>query len=146
LLGAALAGMLFIYYTRDLPRPEKYSEKNTAQSTKIYDRTGKILLYDIHGSQKRTLIPLSEISPNVIKTTLATEDHTFYEHHGFVLKSFLRAIFNSLVYHQPLQGVSTITQQLARNAFLTNERSLVRKIKEAILTVQIEKITVRIRS
>jgi len=141
LLGACLlVGFLTVLVlSRNLPDPKTFNERKIIQSTKIYDRTGKILLYDIHGSQKRTLIPLSEISPNVIKTTLATEDHTFYEHHGFVLKSFLRAIFNSLVYHQPLQGVSTITQQLARNAFLTNERSLVRKIKEAILTVQIEK-------
>ena len=132
-------GLMVLVLSRNLPDPKNFQERKIIESTKIYDRTGKILLYEIHGEQKRTVVPLDKISPDIIKTTLAAEDHTFYEHHGFVLKSFARAILNTLVFHKRLQGVSTITQQLARNAFLTTERSIIRKIKEAILTIQIER-------
>lgn len=136
----SIGGGLFVFMlSRNLPDPKDFQERKIAESTKIYDRTGKVLLYEIHGDQKRTVIPLNQISPNVIKTTLAAEDHTFYEHHGFVFKSFVRAIINTIVYYKPIQAVSTITQQLARNAFLTTQRSIVRKIKEAILTIQIER-------
>ena len=135
-----IGGCLFVFIlSRNLPDPKNFQERKVIQSTKIYDRTGKILLYEIHGEQKRTVINLDQISPNVIKTTLAAEDHTFYEHHGFVFKSFVRAIINAIVYYKPIQGVSTITQQLARNAFLTTQRSIIRKVKEAILTIQIER-------
>jgi Membrane carboxypeptidase/penicillin-binding protein len=61
LAGAVLAGMVFIYYTRDLPRPEKFSEKTTIQSTKIYDRTKTFLLYEIYGEEKRNWVTFSEI-------------------------------------------------------------------------------------
>lgn len=135
-----IGGGLFVFIlSRNLPDPKNFQERKVVESTKIYDRTGKILLYEIHGDQKRTVVSLNQISPNVIKTTLSAEDHTFYEHHGFVFKSFVRAIINTIVYHKPIQAVSTITQQLARNAFLTTQRSIVRKIKEAILTIQIER-------
>jgi len=137
--GLVLLGFFLIFLAEGLPDPSVFDKRIVPESTKIYDRTGKILLYEIHGEQKRTVIPLNQISPNVIKTTLAAEDHTFYEHHGFVFKSFVRAIINTVVYHKPIQGVSTITQQLARNAFLTTKRSIIRKIKEAIVTIQIER-------
>ena len=137
--GLVLLGFFLIFLAEGLPDPSVFDKRIVPESTKIYDRTGKILLYEIHGEQKRTVVPLNQISPNVIKTTLAAEDHTFYEHHGFVFKSFVRAIINTVVYHKPIQGVSTITQQLARNAFLTTKRSIIRKIKEAIVTIQIER-------
>ncbi|MCU0653653.1 MAG: hypothetical protein MUD10_05345, partial [Candidatus Pacebacteria bacterium] len=74
LAGLTLLGMLFIYFTRDLPRPEKFSEKSTAQSTKIYDRTGAILLYEIYGEEKRDWIPLKDIPITIQKMAVAAED------------------------------------------------------------------------
>lgn len=137
--GLFISGFLILLLARNLPNPQDFQERQVAESTKIYDRTGKILLYDIHGEEKRTVIPLSQVSPYIIKSLLAAEDHTFYFHHGFVFKSFIRAFINVFLKGQKFQGTSTITQQLARNAFLTSQRSIIRKIKEAILTVQIER-------
>jgi len=135
-----VSGLTFSYLSKDLPNPADFSKRVVNQSTKIYDRTGKVLLYEIHGGEKRTVISsFDDISPYVIKTTLAAEDHTFYSHHGFVLKGIIRALFNNLFKKGSLQGGSTITQQLARNAFLTLDKTLSRKIKEAILTIRLER-------
>jgi len=134
------SGLIFIYFSKDLPDPANFSKRVVNQSTKIYDRTGKVLLYEIHGGEKRTVVDsLNGISPYAIKTTLAAEDHTFYSHSGFVLKGILRALYNNIFKREGLQGGSTITQQLARNAFLTLDKTVIRKIKEAILTIRLEK-------
>ena len=79
LAGAVFAGMVFIYYTRDLPRPEKFSEKNNIQSTKIYDRTGAILLYEIYGEEKRNWVNLASIPDSMEKMAVAAEDKNFYK-------------------------------------------------------------------
>jgi membrane peptidoglycan carboxypeptidase len=135
-----ITGCLFVFIlSRNLPDPKNFQERKIIQSTKIYDRTGKILLYEIHGDQKRTVINLDQISPYIIKTTIAAEDHYFYQHHGFVFSSIVRAIIHNLLHPKDLQGASTITQQLARSTFLTTQKTIIRKIKEAILTVQIER-------
>jgi membrane peptidoglycan carboxypeptidase len=136
LIGGGLS--VFVLF-RDLPDPKNFQERKVVESTKIYDRTGKILLYEIHGEQKRTLINLNQISPYIIKTTIAAEDRHFYQHHGFVLSSIVRSLIHNLFYPKDLQGASTITQQLARNTFLTTQKTIIRKIKEAILTIQIER-------
>ena len=132
-------GLLVFSYIPGLPNPQDFNNRVVSQSTKIYDRTGKILLYELHGEHKRTIVPLSQISPFVFKATLAAEDATFYHHHGFVIKGIVRAILHNLTHPHDLQGGSTITQQLARNAFLTTKKSISRKIREALLTIQIEK-------
>jgi 1A family penicillin-binding protein len=130
---------LFLYYSKDLPDPKSLDSRVIPQSTKIYDRTGKILLYEIHLGEKRTLVKLNDISPYVIKAVLAAEDHRFFKHHGFVLQGILRGLIKSILNPSQVQGGSTITQQLARNAFLTLDKTLKRKIKEAILTFLIER-------
>jgi len=134
-----LGGISFLILRQGLPDPKNFQERKVVESTKIYDRTGKILLYEIHGDQKRTVINLDQISPYVIKTTIAAEDHHFYQHHGFVLSSIARALVYNLFHPKDLQGASTITQQLARSTFLTTQKTIIRKIKEAILTIQIER-------
>lgn len=134
-----LLGSLFLYFSKDLPNPADFENRVMNQSTKIYDRTGKIILYEIHGGEKRTVVNWEDISPYVFQTTLAAEDHNFYKHHGFVLKGIMRAILNNILHRGSLQGGSTITQQLARNAFLTLDKTLTRKIKEAVLTVELER-------
>lgn len=133
-----LGGILVFALAQELPNPQDFSNRVVPQSTKIYDRTGKILLYELHGTQRRTSVSLEQISPFVVSTTLAAEDATFYHHHGFVLRGIIRAFLHNLTHPHDLQGGSTITQQLARNAFLTTKKSIIRKIREAILTVQIE--------
>lgn len=124
---------------KQLPASSVFGQRIVSQSTKIYDRTGTILLYEIHGGEKRTIVDLEKISPHIIKTTLAAEDDKFYEHHGFSLKGIVRSLIHNIIHPNDLRGGSTITQQLARNAFLTTEKNILRKLKEAILTIKIEK-------
>ena len=129
---------VFAWASRDLPDPNKLSERKVAQSTKIYDRTGEHLLYEIHGDQKRTIIPLNEIPSYAVKATIALEDQHFYEHGGFSLWSMFRGVVLRVLEGKTPQGGSTLTQQLVKNAVLTNERSVMRKIKELILAYRIE--------
>ncbi|MFA5877910.1 MAG: PBP1A family penicillin-binding protein [Candidatus Staskawiczbacteria bacterium] len=129
---------LFIYYGRDLPRPEKFTERSFAQSTKIYDRTGKVLLYDIYGEEKREIIPLSSVSENLKKAILASEDSRFYQHGAVDLRGIVRAILVDLRLRNRSQGASTITQQLIRSSFLTRQKSIDRKVKEVILAFEVE--------
>ncbi len=136
--GLALAGA-FIWIGRDLPDPSKLVERTVPESTKIYDRTGQTVLYDIHGEKKRTLVSLEDISNYAKWATITAEDKDFYKHSGFDLKGILRALFFDLIRGEKIQGGSTITQQLVKNLILTNEKTYVRKIKELILAYRIEK-------
>lgn len=148
-LGAGTAALFFVcavfglavfaYFSKDLPDPSKFTKRQVAESTKIYDSTGKVLLYEIHGEEKRTVVPFSEIPDAVKKATVAVEDSQFYEHPGLRLRSILRAVWEDLKNLRFSQGGSTITQQLIKNSILTRERTLSRKIKEIILSVQFER-------
>lgn len=130
---------LFIYFIKDLPRPEKFTEGTIAQSTKIYDRTGEILLYEIFGEEKRTIVSLSEI-PDFLKwAVISVEDKNFFEHQGLDFNAIIRAIFYDLKIGKPLQGASTITQQLIRSYFLTMKKTLERKTREMVLALEIER-------
>lgn len=108
-------------------------------STKIYDRSGKILLYDTEGSMRRSKVSLGDISPYVIKATIATEDDSFYEHIGVRPISILRAIITNIGSASFGQGGSTITQQVAKNTLLTADKSIIRKIKEWVIALRIER-------
>jgi penicillin-binding protein 1A len=130
---------LFILNIRDLPRPEKFTEGIIPQSTKIYDREGKVILYEIAGEEKRTIVPLSEIPEYLRLAVIAVEDKNFYEHHGLDFKAILRAILTDLKLRQPIQGGSTITQQLIRSYFLTTKKTLKRKTREIVLTLETER-------
>jgi 1A family penicillin-binding protein len=124
--------------SRDLPDPSKVADQQ-AQSTKIYDRTGKHLLYEVYQDQKRTWVDYSEISPFAIQATIAIEDKHFYEHSGVRIVSIIRAGFNNLIGRKAGSGgASTITQQLIKNAIVGGQRSLFRKIKEAVLAIRLE--------
>ena len=139
LLTAASGALVFIYVAKSLPDPETLTNRQVIQSTKIYDRTGEVLLYEIHGEEKRTVISFEEIPESVKKATLAIEDNEFYNHPAFDWKSIIRALLINLKKGRIAQGGSTITQQLAKNLFLTPERTWTRKIKEIILAFQLEK-------
>lgn len=130
--------IFYIYFAifRHLPSPKQLSQRESQISTKIYDRQGN-LLYKIYKNENRTIIPLSEIPPHVRLATLAAEDAEFYNHPGFSIRGIVRAIATD-VQTGSLQGGSTITQQLVKNALLTPEKTLIRKIKELILSIQVE--------
>lgn len=140
LLGGFLVGLLlFIYYTWDLPQPEKFTETPFIQSTKIYDRTGEVLLYDIYGEEKREIVSFGEISNNLKNAILTSEDSKFYQHHGIDFTGILRAILVDLRLKSKSQGGSTITQQLIRSVYLTREKSISRKVKEIVLSIKLER-------
>ncbi len=129
---------IFAWYSKDLPDPSGLHEKTIAASTKIYDRTGSVLLYEIHGEEKRTLVKLDQISPYVKWATIAIEDKSFYEHRGINFRGVARAFLFD-IRGRGLQGGSSITQQLVKNSILSPERTISRKIKEAILALEMER-------
>lgn len=135
LLGLAV----FVYFAKDLPDPSKISQRQVIQSTKIYDRTGQEVLYDIHAEEKRTVIPIEQIPVYIKAATIVIEDDNFYHHFGLDWRGILRAAWANLRGQRIAQGGSTITQQFIKNAILTSERTLTRKIKEAILSLELER-------
>lgn len=132
----SVAGV-FAYFSKDLPSPDRINARDVAQSTKIYDRTGDILLYEVHGEVKRTVVPLDQMSENIQKATIAAEDQHFYKHVGFDPVGILRAVFTNISSGEK-PGGSTITQQFVKNSILTSEKTYTRKIKELILSLEIE--------
>lgn len=132
-----LAGA-FIYFSRNLPDPSNLEDRVITESTKIYDHTGKIILYDIHGEERRTVIPFEEIPQAVKDATLVLEDRDFYKHSGIDFKAIIRAMWLNLT-SDSLQGGSTLTQQFVKKSILSDERIYTRKIKEAILSLELER-------
>jgi penicillin-binding protein 1C len=126
--------------TFQLPDLSSFDTIQTTQSTKIYDRTGTILLYDIHQDQKRTVVPFDNISQNIKNATIAIEDPNFYTHGGIEITSILRSILVDISTLSFSQGGSTITQQVIKNSLLTSEKSISRKLKEWVLSVELEKV------
>ncbi len=131
--------ILFIYYAKDLPRPEKFTERSFVESTKIFDRTGKVLLYELYGEEKREIIPLKEVPEYLKNAAIATEDANFYNHQGLDFEGIFRAIKLDIKLRKPLYGGSTISQQLIRSTFFTTEKTIKRKIREIILTLELER-------
>ena len=124
------------YLTRDLPSPKQLETQQIPQTTKIYDRGGKLLV-NIYTDQNRTIVPLSEVPDSLALATIAIEDKDFYKHKGFDIYGIIRAA-RQTIFAGTLQGGSTITQQLVKSAFLTPERTLSRKIKELYLAFRVE--------
>ena len=136
--GVTAATVYTAVTLKKLPSPEQFGSRQINQSTKIYDRTGKVLLYEIHGEEKRTVVPFEEIPEILKKATLAAEDDNFYHRPAFDWKAIVRAFLVNLREGRIVQGGSTITQQLARNVFLSPKKTLDRKIKELILAIELE--------
>ncbi len=132
-IGAILLLVLFFWIFKDLPSPTRLNSPDFPASTLIYDRNGQ-LLYEIYAEKNRVPIKIEELPEYIKWATIASEDKNFYHHHGFDLGGISRAIFNTL-FRRTLQGGSTLTQQLVKNALLEDpSRTLRRKIREAILT------------
>ncbi len=139
LAGAAflfVVGM-FIYFAKDLPDPNNLNSLVEAQSTKIYDRTGTHLLYEIHGEENRTVVPFSDVPDTVKYATISLEDQSFYTNQGVELTSILRAGLADILHGGATQGGSTITQQLVKQTILSSKKTITRKIKEAILAIEL---------
>ena len=129
----------FFYYSRYLPDPNAWQDRKVIQSTKIYDRENKTLLYEIHGEEKRTIVAYSDISQIVKNATIVAEDAEFYNHSGINFRGILRAVLADIRDKKILEGGSSITQQLIKNAYLSPERTFSRKTKELILAITLEK-------
>ena len=139
LFFGALITFTLAWLNYNLPQPEKLLQRNVAQSTKIYDRTSKVILYEIFAEQRRTLIKLDDVPENLINATLAAEDRDFFQHPGFDFKAIIRALIVDILRGKKVQGASTLTQQFIKNAILTPQKTYQRKIKELLLAYQMEK-------
>lgn len=141
LAGAISLTIFLIIIVKDLPSPEELLAWNVAQSTKIYDRESN-LLYELHGDERRTVITLDEMPQFFIDATLVAEDANFYEHPGYSWKGIIRAAYldvkRKITGSGYVQGGSTITQQFVKNSYLTSEKTITRKLKELILSMQVE--------
>lgn len=133
--GSLVMGIVLVVLAKNLPRPDKIVRRE-GFATKIFDRDGK-LIYDVFEKQKRTPVQLYEVPKLLKEATIAIEDKDFYSHKGFDPKGYLRSIYYVFLGRR-LSGGSTLTQQLVKNVLLTSERSITRKIKEFVLSLEIE--------
>lgn len=137
-----LFGSVSVVWAITLPIPDFdqfFQERVISQSTKIYDRTGQVVLYDVHSNVKRTVIPFDQISPFIKKAAVAIEDADFYNHTGFKPSSILRAFLVNVSTGEVRQGGSTITQQVIKMTILNKDKKLSRKIKELVLALKLER-------
>ncbi len=128
----------FFYAIRDLPNAEEITQRKVMESTKIYDRTGEVMLYEIHGEEKRTVMAPEDIPDFMRYATVSIEDNAFYSHPAFDWRGIVRAMMVNLLKGGAVQGGSTITQQLARAAFLSPEKTATRKLRELVLAWRLE--------
>lgn len=140
-IGLLLVGGFALWATTlELPPLNSADNIQISESTKIYDKTGKVVLFDVHTDFRRTIVTADEMSPFIRKAAVAIEDENFYSHNGIKISSIIRAMLNSALNLGFTQGGSTITQQVIKNALLTREKSITRKVKEWILALKLEKI------
>lgn len=140
-LAFIVSGFIIIWLsTIQIPDLSAFEARKVSQSTKIYDRTGEILLYDVHSDAKRTIVPFDNISKHVKDATISIEDNNFYNHKGIEPSAILRAIIVDITGGGLAQGGSTITQQVVKNSVLTKDKTITRKLKEWILSLKIERV------
>lgn len=125
--------------TFEIPDLDSFDDRVVPESTKIFDRTGEILLYDIHQNIKRELVKSEDIAVFAKNASVAIEDVDFYNHQGIKPTAIIRAVFANILSKDFGQGGSTITQQVVKNSILTTEKKVTRKIKEWVLAIKLEK-------
>lgn len=140
LLLFGLGGIIIWALVTPIPAINNFESRQVAQSTKIYDRTGTVVLYDVHGNVRRTAVPLSAISPYIQEASVSIEDAEFYTHHGIRPTAIIRAVWADLTTGSYAEGGSTITQQVVKNALLTQNKTVARKIEEIILAIRLERV------
>ncbi len=157
LIFAIIFSFWVAWISRELPKTDGLINRKFIESTKIYDRTGQTILYEIHGAEKRTAIEISELPDYVPNAFIAIEDKDFYKHKGILWRRFVKAVYDDSMYLikkylipktirkklgiklNKIQGASTITQQFIKNAVLSPEKKISRKVKEMILAWRLEK-------
>jgi len=137
-VGFGVLAIASVVVAKNLPNVDTISTYIPAETTKIYSNND-IVLAELHLEENREVIPLENISPFIKQAVLATEDTDFYQHHGINIKGMFRAALKNAVTLSFSEGASTLTQQLARNLFLTKKKKISRKIAEIILALQIER-------
>jgi 1A family penicillin-binding protein len=141
LFGAAICILIlfgfYLWILKDLPSPNKLATKHQPVSTKIYDRQGRLMYTLYNGDENRSLITLDKVPQDLINATIAIEDQDFFHHQGFSVRGIVRAIDRNIFKHK-VEGGSTITQQLVKNVLLTPEKTITRKIKELVLSIEVE--------
>src|SRR5216684_1361037 len=139
-LGGGLAALAYWHFSRDLPDHQQLADYQPPIVTRVHAGDGRLLAE--YASERRIFVPISAIPPRVVDAFIAIEDKHFYSHPGIDLPSILRAALTNFEHvgssRRPV-GASTITQQVAKNFLLTNEASLDRKVKEALLAMRIER-------
>ncbi len=130
--------LTFWYFSRDLPSPGTLVNAKYGDATRIYDRNG-VLLYSVYQNENRTYVSLPEISKYIKEGTIAIEDKNFYTNGGFSPIGYVRALYH-YIKGDGLGGASTITQQLVKNVLLNNQRTITRKIRELILSIQVNQM------
>ncbi|MBR1657174.1 MAG: PBP1A family penicillin-binding protein [Synergistaceae bacterium] len=138
--GALSAGVAWyvVKLSEDLPSMVDLANPKNSLPSILYDRNGEVIARLF--IENRTPLELHEMSPNIVRAVLAAEDSAFYQHGGIRIGSILRALWTDVVEGGKVQGASTITQQLARNLFLSHEKSITRKAKEIIIAMRLEKL------
>jgi penicillin-binding protein 1C len=126
--------------TLQMPDLNSFEDRKVIESTKIYDRTGTVLLYDTGADAKRSVVSLDQISPYVQKATIAIEDSNFYNNIGIEPTSIIRAVLADLATGSYGQGASTITQQVVKNSLLSQKKTITRKLQELILSVKLTRV------
>ena len=142
-VGLILLSVFFIWIaTLKVPAVTSFADRKISSSTKIFDRTGQVVLYDVHSNVKRTVVTTDQIAQTIKDAIVSVEDKDFYHHHGIQPKAILRAVFSNIIpgFSSGSQGGSTITQQLVKNTLLTQQRSITRKVKEWVLALKVERI------
>ncbi len=136
-----ICGGIFILWAANLKTPDlnSFDSRLAGVSTKIYDRTGTVLLYDVNQQVRRTVVPFDAISPYLKDATISIEDEGFYKHDGIQITSIIRAFFIDLATLRFDQGGSTITQQVIKNSLLTSDKTISRKLKEWVLAIKLER-------
>ncbi|MBP9714988.1 MAG: transglycosylase domain-containing protein [Candidatus Pacebacteria bacterium] len=134
-----IAFIIIYFFSLNIPDFQSFQDRKVANSTKIYDRTGEILLYNIHQDAKRTDISFDKMGSNIKNATIAIEDAEFYNHNGVRITSTIRAVLSNIFNVGIGGGGSTITQQLVKNTLLTQKKTYTRKIKEWILAIKLDK-------
>ncbi|MFT5280789.1 MAG: penicillin-binding protein 1C [Flavobacteriaceae bacterium] len=140
-LGIILTGLVLVWVSQmEIPNFNDFQERKVASSTKIFDKTEEVLLYDVHGDIKRTLISFEEMGDPITEAIVAIEDRNFYKHSGISPRGIVRAFVTNIKNAGLSQGGSTLTQQLVKNTLLTRERKISRKLKEVVLSFKIERV------
>lgn len=143
MIAGVLIATIFLVWATSLKTPDlsSFDDRLLGQSAKIYDRTGKVLLYDLSQKVRRTVVPFNTISPYIKQATIAIEDIDFYNHAGIKATSIIRAVIANIFTLEYSQGGSTITQQVVKNSLLTKNKDISRKIKEWVLAIKLERTT-----